>query len=186
MDLELKNNNYKIIRQFLNADEAKAISETVQKSTNKTWHFDWMVGNALAAYNYLPITKILIREIPQVSKKCGLEVLPTYCYVRKYQKGSALFHHTDRHACQISLTLNLNKTVDWAICIKKPDGTVASVELQPGDAMLYLGVDAEHWRDPLEEDGIYDQAFLHYVDANGPYAYTVFDKANELSLKGLS
>jgi len=51
----------------------------------------------------------------------------------------------------------------WPIYI---EGT--PLEMNPGDAVLYLGCDLEHWREEFKGDW-HSQIFLHYVDANGPY-----------------
>ena len=46
--------------------------------------------------------------------------------------------------------------------------------LEPGDILIYKGVESLHWRLPLENDFHY-QAFFHYVDANGPHADKKYD-----------
>jgi uncharacterized protein YceK len=46
--------------------------------------------------------------------------LPTYTYARVYTPGAILSRHTDRDACEISITLNLNQDTKWPIWIKKP------------------------------------------------------------------
>ena len=102
--------------------------------------------------------------------------MPTYTYARVYTPGAILSRHTDRDACEISITLNLNQDTKWPIWIKKPNGEEVSLDLQPGHAMLYLGCTAEHWRDRFEGQE-YSQVFLHYVRANGPKAGCFFDKA---------
>jgi hypothetical protein len=47
--------------------------------------------------------------------------------------------------------------------------------LTPGQAMIYLGCELEHWREPFTGDW-HAQTFIHYVDANGPNAEFKFDK----------
>jgi hypothetical protein len=48
------------------------------------------------------------------------------------------------------------------------------VTLAPGDALLYLGRELEHWRRPYT-GRFHAQLFLHYVDAEGPDAVLAFD-----------
>jgi Rps23 Pro-64 3,4-dihydroxylase Tpa1-like proline 4-hydroxylase len=48
--------------------------------------------------------------------------------------------------------------------------------MQPGDAILYLGCEADHWRDPIPGSKCV-QVFLHYVDSNGSRSGCYFDKA---------
>ena len=105
----------------------------------------------------------------------GERVLPTYCYARVYYKGAILERHTDRPSCEVSVTLNLGSDKEWPIFIRTPEGEEVSVTLGPGDAMLYYGCDAEHWRERF--DGICcNQVFLHYVKSRGENQPFYFDK----------
>lgn len=126
--------------------------------------------------NALPFIKILVDKIPKVSELCGSKVLPTYVYSIIYKNNSELIRHTDRNACEISLTINLQKDAEWPICVKKPDGTEVCTELNPGDAVMYRGCDAEHWRPGKYKGQNFVQTFMHYVLADGERAYTFFDK----------
>lgn len=47
--------------------------------------------------------------------------------------------------------------------------------LNPGDAVVYKGCEAKHWRKPFEADQLNVQFMLHYVDKRGPYAGRKFD-----------
>jgi hypothetical protein len=49
------------------------------------------------------------------------------------------------------------------------------MNLEPGDAMLYLGCVAPHWRNEFSGKE-YCQAFMHYVQSDGPFAWAYFDK----------
>jgi predicted 2-oxoglutarate/Fe(II)-dependent dioxygenase YbiX len=82
--------------------------------------------------------------------------------------------HKDRDSCEISVTVTLKQTSNWPIYIKKPNGETAQLVLKPGDAMLYLGCEAEHWRDTLQEEE-HTQVFLHYVRSRGPRSMHLFD-----------
>jgi predicted 2-oxoglutarate/Fe(II)-dependent dioxygenase YbiX len=75
------------------------------------------------------------------------------------------------------LTLHLGGDKPWLIWIKTPEGEDRSVELNPGDAMMYRGTIAEHWRDEYVGEE-YVQVFLHYVRSRGECAYTYFDTEN--------
>ena len=48
------------------------------------------------------------------------------------------------------------------------------LNLNPGDAAIYLGCEVEHWREEFKGDW-HSQVFLHYVDKNGPYASHIAD-----------
>ena len=43
---------------------------------------------------------------------------------------------------------------------------------------IYRGIELEHWREKFEapEGSWHVQAFLHYVDANGPHSEWEYDK----------
>ena len=62
-----------------------------------------------------------------------------------------------------------DKQADWPIHIKGKDGTKKTVIQEPGDAMVYLGCDLEHWRDQIP-GGHHVQVHLHYVGKNEPFA----------------
>jgi hypothetical protein len=58
------------------------------------------------------------------------------------------------------------------------DGVI-QVELEPGDAAIYKGIEVPHWREPFEGDRQV-QVFLHYVRKDGPYQEFKFDKRPHL------
>ena len=119
---------------------------------------------------------LLIDLLPLAEKVTHLELFPTYSYFRVYKRGDILVKHTDRPACEISVTLCLGFEAErpWPILLDGPEG-VSSIELTPGDALFYRGIECTHWREPMEGERT-AQAFLHYVDQNGPYAEWKFDK----------
>jgi len=79
-----------------------------------------------------------------------------------------------------SVTLNLGQAPDepWPIYVERDAGTYEA-RLAPGDALLYRGCDCFHWREPYEGTRL-AQAFLHYVDRNGPHAAEKFDRRRTL------
>jgi hypothetical protein len=106
-------------------------------------------------------------------------MLPTYSYARYYRKGETLEKHTDRPACEVSITLHLGSDrTPWPIYFTKPNGEVVSVELKAGQAVIYLGIISEHWRDEFKGQE-YVQVFLHYVRSRGEYADHYFDKVRK-------
>ena len=80
--------------------------------------------------------------------------------------------HTDREACEVSVSINLASTFDWGLYITDLQGSTTKVITEVGDGVIYLGQQVEHWRDVLitEKPEFYIQTFLHYVKANGEYA----------------
>jgi hypothetical protein len=139
------------------------------------WEKDCQAPNSPAIYNFKPFLELLCEKTLEVSSLIQETVLPTYCYARIYKGPEVLVRHRDRPACEVSLTLHLGGDAEWPIFIQKPDGTEASVTLNPGDAMVYLGCVADHWREQYTGTS-YSQVFMHYVRSNGPNAWAYFDR----------
>jgi hypothetical protein len=179
MQLEIIQNNYVLIPGFITSDEAHSLAEQFKEHCKKfNLVGDPQAPNSQAIYNFLPFVRLLVRKVPDINKLLGEEVLPTYTYARVYKNGSVLERHRDRPACEISITLNLSKNVDWPIYFQRPNDSEASAELNPGDAVLYLGCQADHWRNKFEGTE-HVQLFLHYVRADGPKAWAFFDKQQQ-------
>jgi hypothetical protein len=119
---------------------------------------------------------------PTVEHCTGLRLFPTYSYGRIYKKGDALARHCDRAACEVSISLNLAQTPDepWPLHVQLGEHDVP-VNLKPGDALLYRGIELPHWREPYTGQSV-AQIFLHYVDQNGPFAEEKFDRRPALAM----
>jgi hypothetical protein len=177
MNPSLEQNNYLYVPNFLTVQEADELAQAffiAQRDGQLSSDFQCPLSPAI--YNLLPCVKMLVKKVAQVSELCEQDVLPTYVYGRIYNNGEVLARHRDRDACEISLTVNLQKdATDWPIWIQKPNGEEVSLNLNVGDAMMYLGCTADHWREAYQ-GSMQTQVFFHYVLANGPRAYAYFDK----------
>ena len=119
---------------------------------------------------------------PIIEKATGLRLLPTYTYARIYYEGAELKKHLDRPSCQISATMTLaTDGTDWPIFMRNLKGKENKLKLEVGDMCIYRGMDLEHWREPYTGKR-QTQVFMHYVDADGPYAEWQFDKRAMLGL----
>ena len=108
---------------------------------------------------------------PEISRLVGLELVPTYSYTRRYAKGELLPRHTDRSACEISITTSIEipkGAGPSVVFLKPPRGRETKVEMREGDGCIYAGTEVEHWRDRFRIDG-YVQLFLHYISKSGPH-----------------
>ncbi|MDZ7627305.1 MAG: hypothetical protein U5J99_02715 [Parvularculaceae bacterium] len=56
------------------------------------------------------------------------------------------------------------------------DETYASIDLKPGDALIYKGVNHRHGRVTPNPNRWSAHLFLHSVDLDGPFAEWAFDK----------
>ena len=163
-------------------------------------HFpeEGQVNGSLARYNipYYRDLHFLIKS--QIEIILGMDLHPTYFYDRFYFAGQQLKRHTDRPACEVSVSLQISSNrsnESWPIWFECPDGRESYVLMNDGDAVIYKGCEREHWRDSLPskynlmqkfwrmmrrlpDDTYHHQIFLHYVDANGPFCHFAFDAAN--------
>lgn len=179
MNNKLIENNYLIIPGFVPSYRAVQLANEFKSYCEcSNLEGDLQAPLSHSKYNYISFLELLCEKTQEVSSILEETVLPTYAYSRVYFKDSVLEKHTDRDACEISLTVHLNGDKQWPIFIKTPTGEERSVVLNPGDAMLYLGKIAEHWRNSFDGDH-YTQVFLHYVRSRGDCVYAYFDKKRE-------
>jgi hypothetical protein len=179
MNEKLIKNNYVIIPNFISTERAKQLAEEYKKySEENNIDGDAQALNSHSSENYISFLELLCEKTPEVSSILEETVLPTYAYSRVYKNGSILEKHKDRDACEISFTLHLDGDKPWPIWIETPEGEKRYVSLNSGDAMMYLGCTAEHWRDAYEGTW-YAQVFLHYVQSRGSRSYAYFDKVRD-------
>lgn len=129
-------------------------------------------------YRDKEMNKVQIKILNKLEKQTGLKLYPTYNYYRIYNDKSILKPHTDRPACEISVTMNIGYDGDysWPIWLKGNDQKNYEVTLEPGDGLLYHGCTNLHWRKNADyRVKEQSQVFLHYVDQNGPFTDCIFD-----------
>lgn len=179
MRSEITQNNYLYVPGFIDPDEARLLEKEFKAyARDMNLRGDPQAPNSSAVYDFLPFVRLLVEKVTETSALLGDKVLPTYTYARIYKHGSVLERHRDRAACEISFTLNLGKDTNWPIWFQRPDGSETSVELNPGDAVMYLGCQADHWREPFDGQE-YTQVFMHYVRSYGSKAWAYFDKRQQ-------
>lgn len=184
-----------ILEKLVDADLCKKLADELEAANVAGLSIkDELCPKSDSIYRAANTEKLALALLPDVQKATGLSLLPTYSYSRIYRPGEVLKPHTDREACEISLTINLQQEGEnWPIYMA--DQTTESEEattlvtdeakyfvtnirecyLNVGDAVLYRGCDKVHWRLPYK--GIKQtQVFLHYVDANGPNKNYKHDK----------
>ena len=184
MNRELLTNNYLIVRNFISKSTVKEHYDQFREAYySNLLKKDKQVPNSFIAYNPKLAKDLQYEKCDDVSSIIGSKVLPTYCFARMYRNGNVLKKHTDRPACEISLTLHLDGDRSWPIWITNPNGKNVSVELESGDVMIYLGCTAPHWREEYLGDN-YSQVFFHYVREEGScssHAYDVYYGTNQKS-----
>lgn len=150
-------------------------------------------------YGYaLPVLATFLWGLtPHIETLTGCKLLPTYSYFRTYQHGDVCRVHTDRPACEhsLSLTLAYADGIPWALSVsdravpaeaplrqtrqgEQDFGGLGHVALpmQPGDAVLYRGYDYAHGRLQPNPNRWSAHLFMHWVDRHGPFADRAFDR----------
>ena len=149
---------------------------------------------ALEVYSrqYVPMATFHWGLTPAVTEIAGCELIPTYAYFRVYQQGDVCLVHSDREACEHSLSLmvELSDNVPWALCVGKKklaapeptngfdfgDQAFSELPMHAGDAVMYRGVEHHHGRITPNPNRWSAHLFMHWVDASGPYADHAFDR----------
>src|SRR5438067_13941157 len=70
---------------------------------------------------YPPMAGFLWGLTPRVTQIAGCELMPSYAYFRIYQKDDVCRVHSDRQACEhsLSLTLELGDNIPWALSMER-------------------------------------------------------------------
>lgn len=167
--------DYKLIKNLFSKEELEILQKYCYNKLdfNKDYQLDSQSFSP-AWYSDLLMTSFLETKLPIVEKESGLKLFPTYAYWRYYVFGAILKKHSDRPACEISVTACIKKYDNWPIVV---EGT--SFELEEGDAVLYAGCDQKHWRPGVYKGEGMAQVFFHYVDQNGPNKDHAYDKTNK-------
>jgi hypothetical protein len=132
-----------------------------------------------------PATESLMVHIqPEIEKRTGKTLFPTYSYARIYKTGSKLDRHLDRRSSEFTVSCCLSKDpIDWPLVIEDIDtGEQFSENLNQGDILLYQGRKHFHWRDGNFKGAEQIQTFIQYVDVNGNSADLKWDTKPALGL----
>jgi hypothetical protein len=172
-------NGYVHLKSFLDEDNCRELTQELNKyiergETTK----DPQCPISEAVHGTVIFDKLLQDLLPHFEAACGKKLYPTYSYARLYKPGEELKRHTDRPACEISATVTLEfEGGMWPIYMAGN-----KVNMQVGDAVLYRGMDIEHWREKYTEGKWQAQVFLHYVDADGPHTNQRYDGRESLGI----
>ena len=174
MGIIRKNFKYKIIKNFLSKDEIELLSIYCEiKHRTNVNNFDLEQSNVGDTHFYGdPIMdSLMLRKKKLMEKHTGKKLLPTYAFWRCYTKYADLKKHTDRPSSEISVTVNIKGDgTPWPIFMNGD-----ALNLDKGDAAIYLGCEVDHWREEFKGDYQF-QTFLHYVDKEGKNIEHFMDK----------
>ena len=165
---------YKKIKNFLTKEEVFLLNTYTQiKHRLNDNKFDFNQNDNGDTYFYGDplMESLMISKLDIMEKETGLKLLCTYAFWRMYTINADLKKHVDRPSCEVSVTVMIGSDgTKWPIYM---NGT--EINMEPGDAAIYLGCEIEHWREEFKGDW-QAQTFLHYVDKNGPHAEWAKDK----------
>lgn len=145
----------------------------------------------ISGHFYRPLTTFLWGLTPIIAELTGADVLPSYDYFRIYGEGEICRVHSDRPSCEHSLSLTLAYADDtpWPLevgsrrvegegpCVDDfGDEPYTAVAMQPGDAVLYRGIDLRHGRMTPNPNRWSAHLFLFWVERGGPFAQHAFDE----------
>jgi len=158
---------YKKVKNFLTKEETKIAADYCKiKHRINFSSFDLKQNKNGDTYFYGDplMESIMINKKSVVEEESGLKLYSTYAFWRMYTKFADLRKHTDRPACEISVSVCLGSDgFEWPLFFND-----TPINLEPGDACIYLGCEVIHGREEYQGDW-QAQTFLHYVDKNGPH-----------------
>lgn len=126
-----------------------------------------------------------------VAEKTESDLLPSFSYFRLYFGGDICRVHSDRSACEISLSLTLaySDGLPWELSIAEHPATdcyavdddfgdepYRSFVSEPGDGILYFGSDFRHGRTRPNPNRWSAHLFLQWVARGGPHENEAFER----------
>jgi hypothetical protein len=118
------------------------------------------------------LTDALLLELrPRMEAISARRLVPAYSYARLYFHGDTMLRHRDRGSCEVSASIHLDKDGGDSSLWFAPK---SKIHMDSGDGAVYLGCDAEHWRERFTGNTM-GQIFLHYVAEGGPFSQHYFD-----------
>ena len=178
--MSFEKNKYKVVKQVVSKELVLFLYNylTVKKQVYDTClkskyvspferilgsYDDHHVPDTYGCYGDVAMETLMLKIKPTMEKETSLKLNPSYTFLRIYKKGDILSRHKDRFSCEISTTLNLGGD-PWPIYLE-PSGEEGKkgvkVDLEPGDMLVYRGIELEHWREPFKGNECV-QVFLHY------------------------
>ena len=196
-----RSDGYVLLKQLFPPVVLQAFRSRIQQDLDFHGSRAFVRGNSLLtkpaievySLEYPPMAAFLWGLTPRATQVAGRELIPSYAYFRIYQKDDLCRVHSDRQACEhsLSLTVELGDNIPWALSLEKRhldqplpaidedfgDEPYSAIAMSAGDAVMYRGVNHRHGRLDPNPNSWSAHMFLHWVDANGPYADHAFDRA---------
>jgi hypothetical protein len=141
--------------------------------------------------NYPPLLALHWGLTSIVAERLQADLLPSFSFFRLYFDGDICRVHSDRPACEVSVSLALAYSDDrpWGLSIAStpsPDGAAVSDDFgdehyrtftpNPGDGVLYEGSRYRHGRPTPNPNRWSAHVFLHWVSRGGPHESEAFER----------
>ena len=173
---------YRVLRGGLIAPLRETLLQVAAPLLDRARSRDWYEADGEAEgstswYGHKPVDTVMEFLAPMIAHATGGGALwPTFSYLRLYPRGTKLTPHTDRNACEVAITAAVegSDATPWPILLDTADGTTESIDLAPGDVLVYAGRERRHWREPLDSDWRL-QVMFFYVRQDGPFARWKYD-----------
>ena len=167
--------DYKIIKNFFSKEELKLLQKYCYNKLdlNKDYQLDRQSFSP-AWYNDPLMTSFLKTKLIKVEQESNLKLFETYAYWRYYVYGATLSKHTDRPACEVSVTACIKKYDNWPLIIEGE-----KIELEEGEGLLYAGCEQKHGRPGTYKGEGMAQVFFHYVNQIGSNKDHAYDQVNK-------
>lgn len=145
----------------------------------------------ISGHFYRPLNSFLWGLTPIMTELTGAELLPSYDHFRIYHRGDVCRVHSDRPSCEhsVSLTLAYSDGAPWPLEVGQQrvsgedgytedwgDENFEAVAMQPGDAVLYSGIDLRHGRTQPNPNAWSAHLFLFWVERGGKFQEHAFDE----------
>jgi hypothetical protein len=142
--------------------------------------------------HYPPMQALHWGMTPTIAELSGADLLPSFVYFRLYFEGDICRVHSDRPACERSLSLGVASSDGrpWALDIGTADiadpdpervtddfGDEAflSFPMLPGDGVLYRGSQRRHGRLTPNPNRWSAYLFMQWVERDGPHHDQAFE-----------
>lgn len=166
-------NGYQKVSGLITPENAEGLAEILWTDVrNYPPEYDPERGFVWQLYKSPCLKDLATKFHPMMEKVTGEPLTQTYWYTTIYTNNSYMVRHTDRDACEISLSLNLKSDCNWTLNVQDLQGKEHRLNTKAGDGIYYLGREVLHDRELLvsKHQQIYIQSFFHWVRTNGDLA----------------
>lgn len=161
------NNQFVVVRNLLDPYLVQFLASyfhNAEGHAEARFERDW---TSLNAHSDACGDAILYATRSAIEANTGMELLPTYSFVRMYRKGDTVGRHKDGKENQVSCTICIERDTEWPLGVS--DGKEDFyVDMNPGDAVIYQGFALDHWRNKYEGERQV-QLIVGYVQKGGKH-----------------